>query len=105
MTTKSDKITGKPGEEASMPFYSVIVQLRINSMVKEHQEPHKEQSIAKARKALFKDLGSTEYRVNRVYDTIPFVALEVSDSALEALKKSAFVEEILEDTVSSTQKH
>ncbi len=97
---KSNEI---PAKEFNMPFACVIVELRVDSLVEEHEEGKKQHSIAQARAALFLDLGSTAYRVNRVYETIPFVALEVSPAALQALKKSAFVAGIAEDTLSSTQ--
>lgn len=97
------KTVGTPVEETLAPFYRVIVQLRIDSNVKDREQAHMKRSIAEARAALFRDLGSCEYRVNRVFDTIPFVALEVSPSALKALKKSAIVEGIVEDSLSTTQ--
>ena len=97
------KTNGTRAEELSMAFARVIVQLRIDSSVEEQGEGNQQHAIAQARTALFRDLGSTAYRVNRVYETIPFVALAVSPAALQALKKSALVVGIAEDTLSSPQ--
>lgn len=103
MPMQNDKTSGTLAEEFNVPFVHVIVQLRVDSLVEEHKEVNMQHSIANARTSLFQDLGSTAYRVNRVYNTIPFVALEVSPAAFQALKKSAFVEGITEDTLSTTQ--
>jgi hypothetical protein len=97
---RNGKIKGTAVEEFSTPFTRVIVQLNIESLVEEHEEGEKQRLIAQAWEALIPDLGSTAYRVNRVYKTIPFVALEVSPAAFQALKKSAFVAGIEEDSLS-----
>jgi hypothetical protein len=97
---RNGKTNGSAGEEFNMPFTRVIVQLKIESLVEEHEEDRRQCLIAQARAALILDLGSTAYRINRVYKTIPFVALEVSPAALQVLKKSAFVVGIEEDSLS-----
>jgi hypothetical protein len=96
----NSKTSESAGEEFCTHFIRVIVQLKIKSLVEEHEEKRKQLLIAQARAALIRDLGSTSYRVNRVYNTIPFVALEVSPAALQVLKKSAFVAGIEEDSLS-----
>lgn len=95
------KTGGTPDEEIRMPFARVIVQLHIDSLINE-DDAKKRHAIAKARTGLFQDLGSTVYRVTRVYETIPFVGLEVSPAAFKALKKSSFVAGIEKDTLSRT---
>jgi hypothetical protein len=97
---RNGKRDGTAVEKFSTPFTRVIVQLNIESLVEEHEEGEKQRLIAQVWEALIRDLGSTAYRVNRVYKTIPFVALEVSPAAFQALKKSTFVVGIEEDSLS-----
>jgi hypothetical protein len=97
---RNGKTNGSGGEEFRTHFIRVIVKLKIESLGEEHEEDRKQRLIAQARAAVIRDLGSTAYRVNRVYKTIPFVALEVSPAALQVLKKSAFVAGIEEDLLS-----
>src|SRR5437870_2121349 len=63
----------------------VIAQLRVAASDTEAQ---KRAAIAEAREGLLRDLSSTSYTVTRVYETIPFVALEVSQEALRVAEKS-----------------
>ena len=62
-----------------------------------------QQSIARGREALQQELGGTSYQVTRVYDTIPFVALEVSPEALRLLEGSKRVVGITPDTLHAPQ--
>ena len=62
-----------------------------------------QQSIARGREALLQELGGTSYQVTRVYDTIPFVALEVSPEALRLLEGSKRVVGITPDTLHAPQ--
>ena len=83
----------------------VIVQFRLEAGLCETApgtEPC-QQSIAQGRAALLQELVGTSYQVNRVYTTIPFVALEVSPEALRILEASGRVVSIALDTLHTTQ--
>ena len=60
--------------------------------------------IAVAQSTLLAELAGTSYRVIRIYDTIPFLALEVSPDALQALEGSALVVSVQEDRPTSPQR-
>ncbi|MEN8183252.1 MAG: S8 family serine peptidase [Myxococcota bacterium] len=53
--------------------------------------------IAHARAALAGDLGAASYRVRRIYEGLPFVALDVGPAALAALERSGWVTQVEED--------
>jgi subtilisin len=55
------------------------------------------QDIEGAREGLRSELEETEFRTMREFETIPYVALEVSPEALEALERSPKVSSIHED--------
>ena len=61
-------------------------------------------AIAAAQSAVLKELAGTSYRVVRTYETIPFLALEVSLGALQALDESALVMGVEEDRLDSPQR-
>lgn len=83
----------------------VIVHLRVAPIAAGQSEEAKQQggTIAPARETLLRELALTSYRVTRVYDTIPFVALEVSPEALRVLERSVWVIGIEKDTLTSPQ--
>ena len=83
----------------------VIVHLRVAPIAAGQSEEAKQQggTIAQAREALLRELALTSYRVPRVYDTIPFVALEVSPEALRVLEKSVWVVGLEQDVLSAPQ--
>jgi len=56
-------------------------------------------SIQAVREQTLNLLAGSAHRVNRVYNTIPFVALNVSEPALQKLRNSGLVRGIEEDTV------
>jgi len=58
-------------------------------------------AIAAAQSALLAELAGRSYRVIRIYETIPFLALEVSEDSLRALEGSALVVGVEEDRVDS----
>lgn len=58
--------------------------------------------IARVQQALLSELKGKEHKVNRLYTTIPFIALEVSPSVFEVVKKSSLVENIEQDKLRST---
>jgi hypothetical protein len=105
MPLEENKTSITPDEKIYMPFSRVIVQLHIDSLIDEDGEGKKRHAIAKARAGLFQDLGASVYRVTRVYETIPFVGLEVSPAAFKALKKSSCVVGIKKDALSRTHSH
>ena len=87
----------------------VIVQLRVSARPEgELGSPDavasQRQAIAAAQSAVLKELAGTSYRVVRTYETIPFLALEVSLGALRALEESALVIGVEEDRLDSPQR-
>lgn len=87
----------------------VIVQLRVSARPEgELGSPDavasQRQAIAAAQSAVLKELAGTSYRVVRTYETIPFLALEVSLGALQALDESALVMGVEEDRLDSPQR-
>jgi hypothetical protein len=86
----------------------VIVQLRVTGLPEgrlgsAEAEASARQAIAEAQCTLLRELAGTNYRVVRTYETIPFLALEVSLDALRALEGSTLVMNIQEDRVESPQ--
>jgi hypothetical protein len=86
----------------------VIVQLRVTGLPEGRiwtveAEASARQAIAEVRCTLLRELAGSNYRVVRTYETIPFLALEVSLDALRALEGSALVMNIEEDRVESPQ--
>ncbi|MGH7411945.1 MAG: hypothetical protein ACREJ6_12920 [Candidatus Methylomirabilis sp.] len=59
------------------------------------------QAIAAAQSALLAELANSRYRVVRTYETIPFLALEVSADGFRVLEGSALVAGVEEDRVDS----
>ena len=87
----------------------VLVQLRVSARPEgELSSPDavasQRQAIAAAQSAVLKELAGTSYRVVRTYETIPFLALEVSLGALQALDESALVMGVEEDRLVSPQR-
>ena len=83
----------------------VIVHLRVESVSEEQPggAERRWEAIVQAREALLRELASTSYRVTRVYDTIPFVALEVWPDAWRVIERSALVIGVEEDKLRSPQ--
>lgn len=87
----------------------VIVQLRVSARPEgELGSPDavasQRQAIAAAQSAVLKELAGAGYRVVRTYETIPFLALEVSLSAVQALDESVLVMGVEEDRLNSPQR-
>ena len=85
-----------------------IVQLRVAGLPEgrlwtAEAEASARQAIAEAQCTLLRELAGTNYRVVRTYETIPFLALEVSLDTLRALEGSALVMNVEEDRVESPQ--
>ena len=53
--------------------------------------------IQGARAGLQEDLGGTGYQIAREFKTVPFVALEASPRALEAIQRSPLATDVVED--------
>ena len=84
----------------------VIVQLRVTGLPEGRiwtveAEASARQAIAEVQSTLLRELAGSDYRVVRTYETIPFLALEVSVDALRALEGSALVMNIKADRVES----
>ena len=96
---------GKAVESGSV---RVIVQLRV-AVLPEGQlgsaeaEASARRAIGEAQCTLLRELAGTNYQVVRTYETIPFLALDVSLDALAALERSALVMNVKEDRVESPQ--
>jgi subtilisin family serine protease len=56
--------------------------------------------IRGARAGLQEDLGGTGYQIAREFKTVPFVALEASSRALEAIQRSPLATDVVEDRLS-----
>jgi hypothetical protein len=82
----------------------VIVQLRVSARPEGELGgadvvASQRQAIAAAQTAVLQELAGAGYRIVRTYETIPFLALEVSPGALQALGASALVMGVEEDRV------
>jgi hypothetical protein len=84
----------------SAPWTRVIVQLNVPATQTDEQ---KLAAIREVREALLRELDAKSYRVARVYDTIPAVALEVSPEARRVLEKSPRVASVVTDAVVDPQ--
>jgi hypothetical protein len=87
----------------------VLVQLQVatkpeGELTSAHAVAAQRQAIATAQSAVLRELVGTSYRVVRTYETIPFLALEVSLDALQALEESALVMGVEEDRLDSPQR-
>jgi subtilisin len=81
--------------QVSVPFQ--VEGNLINSLAVASQR----KGIATAQDRLFKELQSTKYRITRLFETIPFVALEAGIQALAAVERSGLVISVEEDRLSS----
>jgi hypothetical protein len=94
----------KQVSESKTESSRVIVELRIAKMEGTPDDPARLAAIAAARQALLRELDGTTFRVVRTYDTIPFVALEVSPDTMAALKRSRLVAGVQPDSLGTTMK-
>src|SRR5918993_3449954 len=58
--------------------------------------------IASTQAGLQRDLQGTGYQTLREYDTVPFIALDLSPQALQAAQRSPHVTDIVEDSLLQT---
>ena len=87
----------------------VIVQLRVSALPEGELSSaeavaSQRRAIASAQSAVLTELAGTSYRVMRIFETIPFLALDVSPGALQALERSALVVGMEEDRLDSPQR-
>jgi len=87
----------------------VIVQLRVSALPEGEIRgvdavASQRRAIASAQSAVLTELAGTIYRVIRIFETIPFLALDVSPGALRALEESALVVGMEEDRVAAPQR-
>ncbi len=87
----------------------VIVQLRVTALPEGELSSaeavaSQRRAIASAQSAVLTELADTSYRVIRTFETIPFLALDVSPGALQALEGSALVVSVEEDRLASPQR-
>lgn len=100
---------GLPPAAAASPtpaWRRVIAQLRIGAddgTAGATDSAARRKAIADARGHLLESLPVNEFRSVRGYDTLPFVALEVSPAGLAALHASPLVTGITDDRLERTQ--
>lgn len=87
----------------------VIVQLRVSALPEGELNgadavASQRRAIASTQSAILTELAGTSYRVIRIFETIPFLALDVSPAALQALEGSALVVGVEEDRVAAPQR-
>ena len=87
----------------------VIVQLRASALPEGELSgaeavASQRRAIASAQSAVLTELAGTSHRVIRTFESIPFLALEVSPGALQALERSALVVGMEEDRLDSPQR-
>ncbi len=87
----------------------VLVQLRVSTLPEGKLSSadavaSQRRAIASAQSAVLAELAGTSYRVIRTFETIPFLALDVSPDALQALEGSALVVGVEEDRLDSPQR-
>jgi subtilisin family serine protease len=80
----------------------VIVGLRVSftpeGALPERSRGSQRAAIARASEAVRAALGGTQYRVIHTYDTVPYIALELSPAALARLQASGLAATLQEDT-------
>jgi hypothetical protein len=87
----------------------VIVQLRVSTLPEGELSSaeavaSQRRAIASAQSAVLIQLTGISYRVIRTFETIPFLALDLSPGALQALERSALVVGMEEDRLDSPQR-
>ena len=99
-----------PDDKADMKgTVRVLVQLQVaakpeGELASAEAVAAQRKAIATAQSAVLRELVGTSYRVVRTYETIPFLALEVSLGALRALEETALVMGVEEDRLDSPQR-
>ena len=97
-TFDSSRLMRRAEEEGSV---RVIVGLQTDftpeGRLSKPQVANQREDIDRVRAGLRADLGATEYRTVRRFETIPYVVLELSPEALEAAQRSPNVSTIRED--------
>lgn len=90
-------------ESQEVGWVRVIVQLRVaTSDSRPSEEVTRQQdTVTQAKEALLRELPVRSYRVLRMYETIPFVALEVAPEALQVLGKSRWVVSLEADALAA----
>ena len=105
-TIVPDALRQKASDEGTV---RVIVQLRVSALPEGELSSAEDvasqrRAIASAQSAVQTELAGTSYRVMRIFETIPFLALDVSPGALQALERSALVVGMEEDRLDSPQR-
>jgi hypothetical protein len=79
----------------------VIVDLNVpgweSKKSSKEDELARRQKVADAQRLVLRELGGTHYKVNRQFEIVPGLALEVGADALAALERSSHVLKITED--------
>lgn len=115
LSCASDPVTraGDLGGAAAPPqatpevaWRRVIAELRIEkdgTGAAPPDSPVRRRQIAEVRERLLKALPAGQYRSLRTYETLPFVALDVSPAGLAALRSSPLVAGISDDRLERPQ--
>jgi hypothetical protein len=101
-STETDKVPGELiNQAASAGKVLVLVGLNVpwtmEGTLTENEIVTQRRAIGSAQNDLLTQLSGTEFRIVRVYDAIPGIALEVGNDALAVLRKSNSVSNVLPD--------
>ena len=101
-STETDKVPGELiNQAASAGKVLVLVGLNVpwtmEGTLTENEIVTQRRAIGSAQNDLLTQLSGTEFRIVRVYEAIPGIALEVGNDALAVLRKSNSVSNVLPD--------
>ena len=89
--------------DAARDWSRVIVELRMDAPLPPFgasgDDGPRREAVAKARERLLASLPAEDFRLTRAYDTLPYVALDVSPAGLAALRTSPLVGAVRPDGV------
>jgi hypothetical protein len=102
IASTTDKVPDEiVNQAASAGKVLVLVGLNVpwtmEGMLTENEIVTQRRAIESAQNGLLTQLSGTEFRIVRVYDSIPGIALEVGNDALAVLRKSKNVSNVLPD--------
>ena len=102
IASTTDKVPDEiVNQAASAGKVLVLVGLNVpwtmEGMLTENEIVTQRRAIESAQNGLLTQLSGTEFRIVRVYDSIPGIALEVGNDALAVLRKSKTVSNVLPD--------
>jgi hypothetical protein len=101
-SAETDKVPGELVNQAAnagkvLVLVGLNVPWTLEGTLTENEIVTQRQAIGLAQNDLLTQLSGTEFRIVRVYDSIPGIALEVGNDALAVLRKSNSVSNVLPD--------